>query len=296
MLRGPAARTRESKIRAPTKAARPYTRRVPIDRGLRQFFAIAAVLALIAGILLFIGAGETDRFFSWTIEPPLTAAFLGAAYWAAFLLLGWAARQREWAMARTAVPPVFVIAVLLLVATLVHLDRFDLDSVFGWFWLIVYLAVVPLLAFLVARQVRAAGRVPPGTRPLPGWLRAALLAQAIAMLGVGVTLFVAPIDGATLWPWVLTPLTARAVGSFLCGFAVAAAFAARENDLDRLRGPAYSYAALGALELLAVALHSGDLSGTTLECSVYVGFCATVAAMGLYGVLGSASSARSAAD
>jgi hypothetical protein len=269
---------------------------VPIDRGLRQFFGIAAVLALIAGILLFIGAGETDRFFSWTIEPPLTAAFLGAAYWAAFLLLGWAARQREWAMARTALPPVFVIAVLLLVATLVHLDRFDLDSVFGWFWLIVYLGVVPLLAVLVARQVRAAGRVPPGTQPLPGWLRAALIAQAVAMVGVGAVLFVAPLDGATLWPWALTPLTARAVGAFLCGFAVAAAFAARENDLGRLRGPAYSYAALGALELLAVALHSGDLSGTTLECSVYVGFCATVAAMGLYGVLASASSARSAAD
>ncbi len=158
---------------------------MPLDRGLRQFFAIAAILALIAGILLFIGAGETDRFFSWTIEPPLTAAFLGAAYWAAFLLLGWAARQREWAMARTAVPPVFVIALLLLIATLVHLDLFDLDSVFGWFWLIVYMAVVPLLAVLVARQVRASGRVPQGTRPLRGWLRGALLAQAIVMLGVG---------------------------------------------------------------------------------------------------------------
>jgi membrane protein CcdC involved in cytochrome C biogenesis len=269
---------------------------VPIDRGLRQFLAIAAILALIAGILLFIGAGETDRFFSWTIEPPLTAAFMGAAYWAAFLLLAWAARQRDWAMARTAVAPVFVIALLLLAATLVHLDRFDLDSVFGWFWLIVYAAVVPLLAVLVARQVRAAGRVPPGRRPLRGWLRAILLAQAIAMLGVGVALFIAPIEAATLWPWPLTPLTGRAVGSFLCGFAVAAAFAARENDLDRLRGSAYSYAALGALELLAVALHSGDLSGTTLERWVYVGFCATVAAVGLYGVLGSASRARSATD
>ena len=235
-----------------------------------------------------------DRFFSWTIATPLTAAFLGAAYWAAFVLLGWAARQQDWAMARPAVPPVFVIALLLLVATLVHLDLFDLDSIFGWFWLIVYVVVVPLLVFLVARQVRTAGAVPPGTRPLRGWLRAVLLAQAIAMLGVGVALFIAPTDAATLWPWALTPLTARAVGAFLCGFAVAAAFAAWENDLDRLRGSAYSYAALGALELLAVAVHSGDLSGTTLECSVYVGFCATVAAVGLYGVLESASSARSA--
>jgi hypothetical protein len=114
------------------------------------------------------------------------------------------------------------------------------------------------------------------------------------MLGVGLALFIAPTEGATVWPWTLTPLTARAVGSFLCGFAIAAALAARENDLDRLRGSAYSYAALGALELLAVAVHSGDLSGTTLESSVYVGFCASVGAVGLYGVLGSASSARSA--
>jgi hypothetical protein len=55
--------------------------------GLRWFFAIAAALAFIAGILLFVLAAGTDRFFSWTIEPPLTAAFLGAAYWAACVLL-----------------------------------------------------------------------------------------------------------------------------------------------------------------------------------------------------------------
>jgi len=69
---------------------------------IRRFYAVAAGLAAIAGFLLFPLAGETDRFFSWTIEPPVTAAFLGAAYWAALVLLAWAARQRTWALARTA--------------------------------------------------------------------------------------------------------------------------------------------------------------------------------------------------
>jgi hypothetical protein len=54
--------------------------------GLRWFFGVSAVLAAVAGFQLFVGATETDRFFSWTIDPPLTAAFLGAAYWAAMVL------------------------------------------------------------------------------------------------------------------------------------------------------------------------------------------------------------------
>jgi len=71
------------------------------SRGLRWFFGASAVLAAIAGAELFLGASDTDRFFSWTIDPPLTAAFMGAAYWAAMVLLAWAARQRSWARART---------------------------------------------------------------------------------------------------------------------------------------------------------------------------------------------------
>jgi hypothetical protein len=273
---------------------------VATQPGLRWFFNVASVLALIAGVMLFVGASETDRFFAWTIDPPLTAAFLGAAYWAALVLLAWAALQRDWARSRTALPAVFVIAVLLLIATLVHLDKFDLDSLFGWFWLTVYVVVVPLLGVLIWKQIRAAGPTPPAERPLPGWLRLALSLQAGAMLGVGAALFVFGTDAASIWPWELTPLTARAVGAFLCGFGVAAAFAIRENDLDRLRGSALAYAALGALELLAVAIHSEDLTGADLEQGLYIAFCASVLAVGAYGIWASrpapssAPSARSA--
>ena len=217
---------------APTR----YLARVtPLTRELRMLLSMFAGLALVAGFLLFPLAQETDRFFSWTIQPPLTAAFMGAAYWAAFVLIGWAARAGTWELARPALVPVTTIAVLLLVATLVHLDKFDMDSIFGWFWLVVYCSVPPVLAVLVWAQARRpAGPAAPG-RPIPAPLRATLLLQAVVMGGLGMVMYVEPSTAGDLWPWALTPLTARAVSAFLIGFAAAAAYAAWDNRLMPLR-------------------------------------------------------------
>jgi hypothetical protein len=244
------------------------------------------VLAVIAGVELFIGASDTDRFFSWTIDPPLTAAFMGAAYWAACVLLAWAARQRDWPRARTALPPVFTIAVLLLVATLIHIDRFHHD-LYGRFWVVVYVIVVPLLAYLIWAQPKGSGASTchGSERPLAGWLRATLGLQAAALLVFGVLLFVAPIGMHSIWPWPLTPLTGRAIGAFLCGFGVAAAFALRENDLDRLYGSALAWGTLGSLEMLAVGLHSDDVTASGLGTVVYLAFFASVLGVGAYGAL-----------
>jgi hypothetical protein len=249
-----------------------------------MLLAMFTGLALVAGFLLFPLAEETDRFFSWTIQPPLTAAFMGAAYWAAFVLIGWAAWAGMWEPARPALVPVTTIAVLLLVATLIHLDKFDLDSIFGWFWLVVYCSVVPALAGLVWMQSRRpAGPASPG-RPVPAALRAALLVQAVVMGGLGAVMYVEPSTAADLWPWALTPLTARAVSAFLIGFAAAAAYAVWDNRLERFAGAAYAYAVLGALELLAAAVFSGDFDGGARP-ALYIAFTVTVLAVGAAGSL-----------
>ena len=249
---------------------------------LRALLSGFAGLALIAGFLLFPLAQETDRFFSWTIVPPLTAAFMGAAYWAAFVLIGWSAARATWEQVLPAMVPVTVIVVLLLAATLIHLDKFDLDSLFGWFWLIVYCTVPLVLAVLVRRQLEVPpqpGRV--GVTPMPVVLRGALALQALVMGGIGILLWVSPSSADTIWPWVLTPLTARAVGAFLIGFAAAAGFAAFDNRVERFEGAAYAYATLGALELLVAAIFSEDFDNG--ESALYVAFAATVLAVGLAG-------------
>lgn len=263
----------------------------------RLAFRVSALLALIAGLMLFAGATRTDDFFSWTIEPPQTAAFLGAAYWSAAVLFIWAAAQRSWERLRIAVYPELTVAVLLLLATYMHLDKFHND-LFGYFWVAAYAIAPAVLIYLLAmtRSAESSGGGEPRL-PMPVWLRAALTLQAAAFAAYGAGLFVSPsgFDGA--WPWALTPLTARAIASFLLGFALAAVIAVRGNCLRRFRGAALTYAALGALELLGAALHSSDFrDGASLP--LFAAFFATVLAVGvaasLLGRGAQASSSRSA--
>lgn len=244
-------------------------------------FGASAALAAIAGLMLFAGASETDRFFSWTIDPPMTAAFLGATYWAVVLLFAGAAGLTNWPAIRVAAWPEAVAACLLLVATLLHLDKFH-DDLFGYFWVGVYALGGPILLLMVVISERLGGRAPPpaGAR-LPAALRLLLTCQAIAFLLYGALLFARP--EATAWAWTLTPLTGRAVASFLLGFGVAAALAARQNRLRELGGAAQTYCVLGGLVLLATAIHSGDFDGEW-ALPLFAAFFATVLAAGLWGL------------
>src|SRR6266540_4814174 len=122
----------------------------PLVPGLRVMLAAASVLVFLAGVPLFLGSEQTDLYFAWTIAPPLTAAFLGAAYWSSLLMTVLSLRRGLWASGRLAVAAILVVSVLILAATALHLDRFHLASpvlvaqLVAWAWLIVYLVVPPL--------------------------------------------------------------------------------------------------------------------------------------------------------
>ena len=142
---------------ADVPAGHLLSRSPPVTRELRLLFGAFAALAVGAFLLLFVLSNETDNWFSWTIKPPLTAAFLGASYFAALLLFVWTARFGDWRSAQATLVPVSVIAILLLVATIVHEDRFHHD-VFGWFWKVAYLVAPIAIGVAVARQLRAPAR------------------------------------------------------------------------------------------------------------------------------------------
>jgi peptidoglycan/LPS O-acetylase OafA/YrhL len=264
---------------------------------LRWTLVAFAGLALTAGGLLTFGASETDDWFSWTIEPPLTAAALGAFYWGAFVLLAAAASARGWDGARPIVLPVFAIAISLLVITLIHLDKFDMESLFGVFWLCAYIAAPPLLVAGIALERRrpqprpkpSSGRLPP---PLGLALRAALAGEGAALLAVSALMLLAPDTAADFWPWALTPLTSRALGAFALGVALVALLVAREHHLELFRPTAIALIVLAALQLLAVAIHGEDLGGDDVATVAYVAFLAVLLATGAY-ALASASRAFS---
>ena len=231
----------------------------PQSRWMRVALLVSAGLAAGAGLQLFVATEQTDRYFAWTIEPPLTAAFLGAAYIGALILTALAARERLWAGARVAWLASMALVPLLFLVTIIHVDRFHTDSddaltlVGTWFFITTYGWLPLLLLGAFVGQRRTPGGDPPRTRPLRGWMRAVLVVHAVLLLTLGAGFLVAPATVDAVWPWPLTPLTGRALGAWLLAVGVAAAAGARENDVWRVRVPFAAYiglALLGALALL----------------------------------------------
>jgi hypothetical protein len=189
----------------------------------------ALVLVLVIGIPLYLLPDQTDRYFAWTIDPPLTAAVLGAGYWASFVLELQSARERLWARTRVAVPAVLLFSTLTLAVTLVHADRFHFHSprlvtrAGTWVWLLIYVGVPVAMTWLLVAQQRRARPDPARVAPLAAWVRVVLAAQAAVLLLVGVPLLLAPTVLLGAWPWALTPLTGRAIGAWAIGIGTIAA-------------------------------------------------------------------------
>ena len=97
---------------------------------------VLTALTFFAGTQLFVLSDHTDQFFSWTIANPMSAAFIGAGFWGAAVVVFWCARQREWTRGRVVVPTVAVVATMLLVATLQNLEAFH--GLLGLAWIEVY--------------------------------------------------------------------------------------------------------------------------------------------------------------
>ncbi|MGY1736060.1 hypothetical protein [Geodermatophilus sp. SYSU D00684] len=278
---------------APTALRRSATGRRELLPAMRALLLAFSVLTALGFVALFVLSTRTSESFAWTIQPPATAAFLGAGYAAGFTLVVLSLRDPVWAHSRVPVLTILVFTVLTLVATLVHVDRFHFQAEFAaapalargaaWFWTAVYVVIPLAMLVVLPVQERAPGTDPPRTRPVPVVLRVALAVESVVLLAVGAAISVAPSSATTLWPWTLTPLTARVVGAWLVAFGVATALAALAGDLERLRTAAIAYTVFGVLELVVVLLHRGDVAWDRPAAWLYVAVAAAIALTGATG-------------
>jgi predicted outer membrane lipoprotein len=265
-------------------ASSPEDSPTPLVAGMRSP-VVAPLTRFLLGVPLFFLATQTDDYFAWTIGVPLTAAFLGANYFASALLALFASRETIWAFGRVTVSVALVFAPLVTAATFIHLDQFDLDSVIGWIWVIAYGIYPPMLALFLFRQLRATGVDPPRLAPLPAWLRGILAVHAAVMIPLAVALFIAPSSVGDLWPWPLTPLTGRMVAAWTLAFGVLAAHQLWENDLERIKVALLVYPIFGALQVIALARYSDDMDFGDLSAWVYLTIIASTFVIGAFGWL-----------
>ncbi len=236
-----------------------------------------------AAILLIPLAERTADFFAWTIAVPASAAFIGLFYLALTTMGILGVRQPWWAPARAALVPAVVFVALVLVTTLIHLDKFHLFSggvaarAVAWIWLVIYVVTVPAYLLGFRRQRRARGGDPPRTAPPPPWARVALGGLAVVLTLAGLALFVAPPLGASLWPWALTPLTARMIGVTLVSVALLAAAVVRTDDRVTGRIAAIGLLTFGITALAVVARYSDLVEWTRPSTWAYLAVAAALA-------------------
>ncbi|MGH2591528.1 MAG: hypothetical protein ACRDGW_12125 [Actinomycetota bacterium] len=223
-----------------------------VHPGIRVMLFVGTAFVTFDFVQLTLLAERTDRYFSWTIDAPITAVVLGSFYFAAVILTLFGGTQRAWVRARAVVPGTWAFVTLVLIATLIHLDVFrphlhspDAITRFEfWVWIGAYTAEpVGLLVFGLLQR-RVPGADPPRGEPWPpeAYLWIGTAAGGVATL-VGGAMFLFP--GTAIDPVVVAPhaahgsdpgLVVRRRGTRDAGGDVGARSLAGVRPIARLRG------------------------------------------------------------
>jgi hypothetical protein len=197
----------------------PARRQQGEDRVLASTRALAVGIVpfLVAGVVLLYGfPGDTRRLFAWPVTPPLTAMVLASAYLGGIWFFLRAARASRWALVSAGLPAVALFAALLGVATVVHWDRFTHDHPAFWVWAGLYFVAPPAVVAVWLANARAATPPRQDERRVGPVTRAVIGGGGAVSLALGVLLWAGPGLVSRVWPWALTPLTARVLGAIFC--------------------------------------------------------------------------------
>jgi len=226
---------------------------------------VLLVLAAANGLFLYLVPAQAETDYAWSIKPPVNAAFIGAGFLAGTLATGLVlAFATRWRSFSTLPIALWVLASSLLLATLIHNDRFKWDYPPTWVWTFVYAAVPLAIPFLVMRQRANADDAPP-VDPRLKPLKVLSAIGGVAMLAGSIALYIAPVELGEHWVWPLTPLLARAVAAWyaLFGTILLSSAVGLRRPADGIVGYA-TIACWSVLLLLLPVLHPDDVSGAGL--------------------------------
>ncbi len=185
--------------------------------------ALAVFLILVPAVVILWGAPDrTADLWSWTIKPDLTPIFLGSGYAAGAYFFWRTFRAKQWHPSSAGVLSAAAFAGAMLGATLIHYDKLNhgdaptLATIAFYGWVIVYVASPFVVLGLWMRNHAVDPRTPsPGEAVLPrAVLFGARLFGCAAIAGAAV-FYISPQTAIDVWPWTLTPLTARVLASFM---------------------------------------------------------------------------------
>ncbi len=173
----------------------------------------AVVLVLVtAFVILYFFPHTTRTSFAWEIKPQIMAVFMGAGYLSGAYMFLFAIFGRLWHRVHISLLPVTAFAASMLLVTLLHYDRF-IHSNFSFIaWLVIYIITPFLVPWLwYHNRVTDPGTLEARDREVPKLVRQIAGLIGILTLLFWLVSFINPPWLISIWPWTLTPLTARTI-------------------------------------------------------------------------------------
>jgi hypothetical protein len=196
-------------------------------RAARFGFGAVVAAAGVSGVALLAFPSSTGDFFSWKLAPPPLASLIGGLYVASSVVFGMAL-VLPWRQVRSLVAASFVLTAPTFVATMVHLEVFDLHRWQAWFWLLLFGGAPWFWAGLLLTN-----RLPGDARP-PARRWATLSIVALVLAAGAVAVWIDPVGASRVLPFDFSSMGGRFVGSWLAFASAMAAWAGLRPSEARL--------------------------------------------------------------
>jgi hypothetical protein len=201
----------------------------------RVLAAVIVPFLVLAFMVLVPWPTDTKRLFAWEIKPTLSAMVLGSVYLGGAYFFVRVVFASQWHTVAGGFVPVGTFATLMGVTTILHWDRFLHGNLAFWLWVALYFSTpfLVLAAFLRnQREYDAAGDASGRFGAAAAGVLVLAGVTSMAMCGF---LYLFPHRAVAVWPWRLTPLTARMLGAiFALGVAGVGAWWERRWSAARI--------------------------------------------------------------
>ena len=245
------------------------------DRVFPETRVVSAVIVpfLIAGfVILYLFPDDTERLFAWTIKPRMTPLVMGAGYIAGAYFFARAVFASRWHEVGLGFLPTAAFTYPMALATFLHWDKFNHGHVSFWIWTALYIITPLLVPALWLRNRSTDPRTPDRSDIVIPWLvRWVMGVVGTVELVVGLIMFLWPDPLILVWPWTLTPLTARILAGWFALPGVGGLVIALEPRWSASRIALEGAILWSALILVGVTRAWGDFDQTNPLTWVYVG-------------------------
>jgi hypothetical protein len=250
----------------------------------RLWFAAEVLFGVGAVLTIALDPAHARQNFAWDVQPTVMAAVLGAYYFSSALLFLLPLLARRWEMIRVMILPTVLFSSAELAATFLHWSKFSLGTPPFIGWLISYLLPPPIFLALYVYEERRARRLgsQAPSQPLPREVRLALTHWGGLLTVLAIFFFSVPQALIAIAPWSMTPLTARALVSWLLAAGALMLSMARENDRTRVLVGVPMLLLMFPVVTLQIARFAGQVNFANVALFIGYGITLVAFALGVY--------------